>query len=296
VRVVHDLGVIVKDVLVPALKDFSVILAPVVLLLDHLDSITGFVADHSTAFHVALDLVVGSLLVYKGLMIAMAAAGGVLAMYDAITDISRIKTLAFRDATNAQRLAIVAWKLAVWAATGAQWLWNAAMDANPVGLVILAVAGLATGFYLAYTKIKPFRDFINGLWADMRGFYDWLTAVWNPAQWSSGPGATTQTIDPSRVGGATGVVAQSGGTAAHPGPLISLMGHASGGTMTQTHTAWVGEKGPELLTLPRGSSVIPLPRVPEFAGGRHIEIPVVLNGREIARAVYDDMDDRMARR
>jgi hypothetical protein len=36
--------------------------------------------------------------------------------------------------------------------------------------------------------------------------------------------------------------------------------------------------------------------VPEFAGGRHIEIPVVLNGREIARAVYDDMDDRMARR
>jgi hypothetical protein len=47
VRVVHNLGVIVKDVLVPALKDFSVILAPVVLLLEHLDSITGFVADHS---------------------------------------------------------------------------------------------------------------------------------------------------------------------------------------------------------------------------------------------------------
>jgi hypothetical protein len=66
--------------------------------------------------------------------------------------------------------------------------------------------------------------------------------------------------------------------------------------MTQRHTAWVGERGPELVTLPRGSAVIPLPRVPEFAGGRHIEIPVVLNGREIARAVYDDMDDRMARR
>jgi phage-related tail protein len=60
--------------------------------------------------------------------------------------------------------------------------------------------------------------------------------------------------------------------------------------------SWVGERGPELLNLPRGSQVIPLPRVPEFAGGRHIEIPVVLNGREIARAVYDDMDDRMARR
>jgi hypothetical protein len=50
------------------------------------------------------------------------------------------------------------------------------------------------------------------------------------------------------------------------------------------------------IRLPRGAQVIPLPRVPEMVGGRHIEIPVVLNGREIARAVYDDMDDRMARR
>jgi hypothetical protein len=95
------------------------------------------------------------------------------------------------------------WQLAVTgvtkAWTAAQWLLNIAMDANPIGLVVIAAVGLlATGFYLAYTHIKPFRDFINGLWADMRGFYDWLTAVWNPAQWSTGPGATTQTIDPSQ--------------------------------------------------------------------------------------------------
>jgi tape measure domain-containing protein len=300
VRVVHNLGVIVKDVLVPALRDFSVVLAPVVLVLEHLDSITGFVADHSTAFHVALDALVISVAAYKLTIIGVNTALKLQAFW---TSMSELATTKFTKATNAQKVALVAlkvWQLAVTgvtkAWTAAQWLLNIALDANPIGVVIAAVGLLATGFYLAYTHIKPFRDFINGLWADMRGFYDWLTAVWNPAQWSTGPGATAQTIDPSRVGGATGVVAQSGGTAAHPGPLISLMGHASGGTMTQTHTAWVGEKGPELLTLPRGSSVIPLPRVPEFAGGRHIEIPVVLNGREIARAVYDDMDDRMARR
>jgi hypothetical protein len=179
VRVVHNLGVIVKDVLVPALKDFSVILAPVVVLLEHLDSITGFVADHSTAFHVALDLVVGSLLVYKGIMIAMGAAGGVLAAYDAVMDISKIKTLAFRDATNAQRGAIVAWKLAVVGGDGSAVAVERAMDANPVGLVILAIAGIGTALYLAYENIKPFRDYVNGLWADMKGFAEWIQGVWN---------------------------------------------------------------------------------------------------------------------
>jgi tape measure domain-containing protein len=304
VRVVHNLGVIVKDVLVPALKDFSAILAPVVLVLEHLDSITGFVADHSTAFRRILEGVALGVIAYKLALLGVNAALKAQAFWNGIAELSTTK---FTKATNAQKVALLIYKgvmLAVTAATrawaAAQWLLDAALVANPVGLIVAAIAAaivaIGVGLYLAYTKIKPFRDFINGLWADMKGFQKWITEVWNPTQWSSHSEATGQTIAPSLVGGATGVAAQSGGTVAHPGPLISLMGHASGGIMTQRHTAWVGERGPELVTLPRGSAVIPLPRVPEFAGGRHIEIPVVLNGREIARAVYDDMDDRMARR
>ena len=59
-------------------------------------------------------------------------------------------------------------------ATAAQWLFNIAMDANPIGLVIVAIAALtAAGIYL-YTHWKPFRDFVNGLWGDLKSFGYWI--------------------------------------------------------------------------------------------------------------------------
>ena len=45
--------------------------------------------------------------------------------------------------------------------TAAQWQLNAALDANPVGIIILAIAGLVAAFIAAYTYIKPFRDAVN---------------------------------------------------------------------------------------------------------------------------------------
>jgi hypothetical protein len=67
--------------------------------------------------------------------------------------------------------------------------------------------------------------------------------------------------------------------------------------VTRSGLTRVGERGTELLNLPRASPrSFPLPRVGELGGARRIEIPVVLNGKEIARAVYDDMEDRIARR
>ena len=45
--------------------------------------------------------------------------------------------------------------------TAAQWQLNAALDANPVGIIILAIAGLVAAFIAAYTYLKPFRDAVN---------------------------------------------------------------------------------------------------------------------------------------
>jgi hypothetical protein len=312
VRVVHNLGVIVKDVLAPALRDLSVVLAPVVFVLEHLDRITGFVADHSTAFRVVLDTLVGTILAYKGAVLAMNIGIGA---YNIVTGIAEIKTLAFGEATNAQRLAMIGLAVATkaWAViqggiafiqlaagvrslTEAWWLLNIAMDANPIGMIVLAVAGLATGFYLLYTKVKPFRDFINGLWGDMKSFAGWIADVWNAVMGNAagGPGGGYDDL-----GGGNADPGAAPGASTVPGHGMGpVPGHALGGTMTRTHSAWVGERGPELLTLPRGSSVIPLPRVPEFAGGGRgpIHVHVMVDKREIARAVYDDMGDRVARR
>lgn len=49
-------------------------------------------------------------------------------------------------------------------ATVAQWLLNAAMSANPIGLVIALIAGLVTAFVVLWNKSEGFRNFWIGLW------------------------------------------------------------------------------------------------------------------------------------
>jgi hypothetical protein len=49
------------------------------------------------------------------------------------------------------------------AVTAAQWLWNAAMNANPIGLIITAVAALVGGLILLYNNVEPVRKAIDGM-------------------------------------------------------------------------------------------------------------------------------------
>lgn len=68
------------------------------------------------------------------------------------------KTIGFiRSLSTAQRLAAKA----SGEETAAQWLLNTAMDANPIGIAVVAIGALAAGFYEAYKHIKPFRKWVN---------------------------------------------------------------------------------------------------------------------------------------
>ncbi|MBQ7544925.1 MAG: phage tail tape measure protein [Synergistaceae bacterium] len=53
--------------------------------------------------------------------------------------------------------------------TAAQWLWNAAMNANPIGLIIVAIAGLVAAGYYLYKN----WDKVKALWGQS---WDWLSA------------------------------------------------------------------------------------------------------------------------
>lgn len=59
---------------------------------------------------------------------------------------------------------------------------NLVMNANPVFLVVAAIAALAAGFYLAYTKIKPFHDAVNAVAGAVKSFVtgavDFLVDHW----------------------------------------------------------------------------------------------------------------------
>lgn len=80
--------------------------------------------------------------------------------------------------TVAQRIAAVASK--GWAA--AQWLLNAALTANPIGLVIIAVAALIAIFIIAWKHSETFRNIVRAALRDVLGVFQavwgWLKSNW----------------------------------------------------------------------------------------------------------------------
>lgn len=72
--------------------------------------------------------------------------------------------------------AFIAYKVAVKAAAAAQWLLNIALDANPIGVVILALAALTAAFVVAWNHSATFRKIVIGAWRDILGA---AKAVWN---------------------------------------------------------------------------------------------------------------------
>jgi len=93
--------------------------------------------------------------------------------------------------------------------TAVQWLLNVALNANPIGLIIIAIAALVAGIILLWKNSAAFRDFFIGLWdhiwsflkmigawfagpfadffvmvwdgivAGAKGVWDWLVKIWN---------------------------------------------------------------------------------------------------------------------
>lgn len=84
-------------------------------------------------------------------------------------------------------------------------------------------------------------------------------------------------------------------------PTVPLL--ASGGYVHRSGAALVGERGPEMVTLPRGASVLPLP-APEAAvagaaaggGDLVVEVPVYLDRKVLAQSVARVTADKLARR
>jgi len=62
------------------------------------------------------------------------------------------------------RAKMIAQAVASKAVAAAQWLVNAAMSANPIGLIIAAIVGLVAALVIAYKKSETFRRIVNAAW------------------------------------------------------------------------------------------------------------------------------------
>lgn len=90
--------------------------------------------------------------------------------------------LLVQGATMAWTAAQQVWKGVQMASTAAQWLWNAAMDANPIGLIVLGITALITGFVLLYQHSDTFRAIctaaFQAVWGAIKFVWDWVSNNW----------------------------------------------------------------------------------------------------------------------
>lgn len=234
--------------------------------------VIGFVQDNATAFTVlgvALGAVVATVYAVKAAQAVYAAGSAIV------------------------QAATVAW-------TAVQWLLNAALTANPIGLIIVGIAALIAVIVLIATKTTWFQTIWEYTWGAIQAVvkFFWnnvlqpivnsmITAFSTLAGWvanlldalSNVPGfgwakdaadklrgaadkaaefaANIQKIPDHKTvdvdvnlavnGEVDGVIA---GVAARAGR------NASGTSFWKGGLTWVGEEGPELLNLPRGSQIL----------------------------------------
>lgn len=187
--------------------------------------------------------------------------------------------------------AVVLWKLAIMAVntwititTAAQWALNFALNANPIGVIIMAIAGLG---YAIYEVIKHWQDICNWIsnaWDALKNnpiaefialcnpftgvlfeitkhfddiveaiksTWDWLTNLidkWNGTKLED-KNVNIKTNEERITQGATSDFADTFNAAYNAG------NNATGTNYWRGGRTWVGERGPELIDLPGGSKV-----------------------------------------
>ncbi len=198
--------------------------------------------------------------------------------------------------TTLQTIALGAQRGATMAATAAQWLMNAAMSANPIGLVVIAIVALIAIFVLAYQKVGWFRAAVDGafravkgavtdakLWVarELGGIVGFFTgmpgkisraasgmfrgvsdAFREAVNWVIGGWNSLRFAISVHIPGTNKSI--GGGELSFGVPTIPFL--AKGGDIVRAGAVVVGDDGPELLNLPRGASVTPLRRRTASAG------------------------------
>jgi phage-related minor tail protein len=70
-----------------------------------------------------------------------------------------------------------AWAARVGIATAAQWLWNTALMANPILLVVAVLVALGAALVWAYNNVDGFRAVVDQAWAGLQAAGAWIGSV-----------------------------------------------------------------------------------------------------------------------
>ncbi len=176
-------------------------------LLESAGDALGFVADHADILGAALPYLAAAFLAVKAANtvfggdsaagmatrlastvaltasnFALAASNRSVAAAEATATAARnggiLSTMRATAASMAHRVGELAGAAARGVVTAAQWLLNAAMSANPIMLIVLAIAALVAGLVYAYQHSETFRAIVDRVWAAVKNaigtVVDWL--------------------------------------------------------------------------------------------------------------------------
>jgi len=113
---------------------------------------------------------------FTPLIMGVVGATNLLVMANQMVSLSAIRASA---ATAASRVVTLASSAATGIATAAQWLWNIALTANPIGLIIVAIAALVAGIVWVATKTDWFGKLWSAIWDGILLYLNVAKQVWS---------------------------------------------------------------------------------------------------------------------
>ena len=126
--------------------------------------------------------VAGMVIAYKAVKAVYFSVTAAHAAYKLMMESERVATMRNVIASGIHRAGMIASSIAMYATAAAQWALNAAMSANPIALVIIAIVALIAAFVWLGTHFQAVSDFCTSMWesptaaiiAFMAGPIGWL--------------------------------------------------------------------------------------------------------------------------
>ena len=147
------------------------------VVIPALEAATSFVKLLTDGFKALPGPVQGVIGGFLGMVAITTAVVGVLGVIGQVVSGVRAGLAALNIVTYAKAAADAV-------ATAAQWLLNAAMDANPIGILIIALAALTAAVIWAYYNVDWFRAMVDNAWASLVQFGQYIYSLIAPAiQW-----------------------------------------------------------------------------------------------------------------
>lgn len=178
----------------------------------------------------------------------------------------KIALIASAVATKLFTGAMLVWKAVCIVVTAAQWAWNAALTANPIGIVIVLIGALVAAGVALWKNWDKMKEKCKELWQSIRSFFNNISGMWEGIVniWNN--------ITGFFGGGKKKVEIESKVNAA----VSNVPKMAKGGIATKPTLAMIGE-GRE------SEAVLPLSKLKSMLGGTrgeneiHISFAPVIN-------------------